>query len=154
MSEHNQLYCHANMSPSVESLKLLTTEFFSRHWNELIIGLPFPVWSERYEFIGSLPNYDKQGVYAFVTQEGEVTYVGVGTSRGSGRYRGHGLGARFQAYSQVVNDAHSPTDSRLKEADGIITIGFSIDFAYIANALELFLLSRLRPRYNYNMPCC
>jgi excinuclease UvrABC nuclease subunit len=140
------------MTASRTKLESLTTEFFSRHWNTSEIKSPPPVWSERYIFIGSLPSYDKQGVYAFITAEGEVTYIGVGTAKGGGRYKGHGLGARFQAYTRVINDAHSPTDDRLKEAGGIITIGFEPEYAYIANALELFLINRLNPKYNINKP--
>lgn len=142
------------MMPSIENLKSLTAEFFCRHWNEAIIGSAPPIWSDRYEFIGSLPNHDKQGVYAFVNHKNEVTYIGVATSQGGGPYRGHGLGKRFQAYARVINDAHSPTDSRLKEAGGMVTIGFSTNHAYIANALELFLLGRLDTAHNINRPGC
>lgn len=142
------------MHPSVNNLKALTAEFFSKHWNEEKIGTPPPIWSGRYEFVGSLPSHDKQGVYAFVTAENEITYIGVATSKGSERYRGHGLGKRFQAYTRVVDDAHHPHDSRLKEAGDVITIGFSTGTAYIANALELFLLGRLNAEHNINRPGC
>lgn len=142
------------MNPSFENLKEFTTEFFSRHWNEAILGSTPPAWSERYEFVGSLPNHDRQGVYAFITAKNVVTYIGVATSKGGERYRGHGLGKRFQAYTRVVDGAHSPTDARLSEAGGMVTIGFSIEHAYIANALELFLLGRLQTEHNTNRPGC
>jgi hypothetical protein len=141
-----------DMPASRKALESFTTEFFFKHWNETRIGKP-PTWSERYEFVGgSLPNYEKQGVYAFVTAENEVTYIGVGTSRGGGLYKGHGLGSRFMSYTRVINDIHTPVDDRLKEAGGMITIGFDPEDAYIANALELFLITKLEPKYNINKP--
>ena len=137
--------------PTIENLKKLTEEFFAMHWNSEIIKQEVPTWSERYNFIGSLPNYDKQGVYAFAC-DNEITYIGVGTSTGSGRYAGHGLGKRFQAYSKVQNGAHAPIDHRLVEAGSIFTIGFLSEHAYLANALELYLIGRLNTRHNINRP--
>lgn len=137
--------------PTIENLKLLTEEFFAMHWNAEIIKQEMPTWSERYTFIGSLPNYDKQGVYAFANGN-VITYIGVGTSTGSGRYAGHGLGKRFQAYSKVENGAHTPTDHRLIEAGSILTIGFFPEQAYLANALELYLIGRLNTEHNVNRP--
>lgn len=137
--------------PTIENMKKLTRDFFELHWNEKTIQNVAPEWSERYSFIGSLPNYDKQGVYAFAS-ETEVLYIGVGTSTGGGRYAGHGLGKRFQSYSKVINDTHTPTDHRLVEAGGIFTIGFYPEYAYLANALELYLIGRLNTKYNINRP--
>lgn len=139
------------MEPTIENLKSLTEEFFKKHWNERELGGQHPVWSGEYRFEGSLPNYDKQGVYAFV-KGNTATYIGVATSKGGGRYRGHGLGKRFQAYSKVENDAHQPTDPRLIDAGAMITIGFDQDHAYLANALELFLIGRLETEHNANRP--
>lgn len=140
------------MPPNIEELIECSNQFFSLHWNAEAIGSNPPQWSERYTFEGSLPNHEKQGVYAFVTKENEVTYIGVGTSKGNDRYRGHGLGKRFQAYTKMLNDAHTPTDERLVEAGGMVTIGFNIEQAYLANALELYLLGRLKTKYNSNRP--
>ncbi len=66
-------------NPTVENLKVLTQEFFSLHWNAVLLGSDYPEWSDIYEFTGSMPNHDKQGVYAFV-KNGVVTYIGVGAS--------------------------------------------------------------------------
>lgn len=140
-----------NMEATTENLKLLTSEFFGKHWNNLVLRTEPPSWSEQYRFNGSLPNHDKQGVYAFV-KGNVITYIGVATSKGGGRYRGHGLGKRFQAYSKVVDDAHTPTDARLIDAGAMMTIGFSQDHAYLANALELFLIGRLDTEHNANRP--
>ena len=136
---------------NLDNLKSLTDGFFEKHWNIDILKTQPPQWSEKYEFIGSLPNYDKQGVYAFIKCS-RVTYVGVATSKGGGKYRGHGLGKRFQTYTNVVDDAHSPVDPRLVDAGAMVTIGFEQDHAYLANALELFLIGRLEPEHNVNRP--
>lgn len=92
-----------------------------------------------------------QGVYAFV-KEHTVTYIGVGTSFGSGRYASHGLGRRFKAYTRVIDGAHTPTDPRLIDAGCMMTIGFPSEHAYLANALELFLISRMNTEHNVNRP--
>ncbi|HCW4288949.1 TPA: hypothetical protein OXM32_004136, partial [Acinetobacter baumannii] len=39
-------------------------------------------------------------------------------------------------------------DPRLKDAGSIITIGFERDTAYLANALEVFLISKIQPVHN------
>lgn len=137
-------------SSLVSDLLRLTEEFFSKHWSKDLLQAP-PQWSAQYKFEGSLPNHDKQGVYAFVKDD-VVTYIGVGTSYGGGRYAGHGLGNRFQAYSKVIDGAHTPTDVRLIEAGSMITIGFSKEYAYLANALELYLIGRMDTEYNVNRP--
>lgn len=137
---------------SVDNLKLLTEDFFSKHWNPEAIDSAIPQRSMLYKFDGSLPNYDKQGVYAFV-KNGEVTYIGVGaSSNGTGRYAGHGLGKRFLSYSKVENGKHVPTDTRLIEAGSMITIGFEPEQSYLAYALEMFLIGKIKTQYNVNRP--
>lgn len=137
---------------TVDNLKKLTNEFFSMHWNSEVIKSKLPNWSDIYQFNGSLPNYDKQGVYAFV-KNGTVTYIGVGaSSNGTGRYAGHGLGKRFQAYSKVEGGKHVPTDSRLIDAGAMITIGFNSAQAYLAYALEMFLVGKIETAHNVNRP--
>ena len=139
------------MEATVGNLAALTREFFTKHWNADAIGCAPPEWSGEYRFIGSLPNHDKQGVYAFVRGD-QVTYIGVGASKGGGPYRGHGLGSRFKAYTRVIDDAHTPVDPRLVDAGAMVTIGFDVDHAYLANALELYLIGRLETEHNANRP--
>ena len=103
------------MEATVGNLVALTREFFAKHWNADAIGCAPPEWSGEYRFVGSMPNHEKQGVYAFVKGD-QVTYIGVATSKGGGRYRGHGLGKRFQAYAKVIDGAHTPVDPRLIDA--------------------------------------
>lgn len=133
----------------IENLKDQTNKFFALHWNKNLLG-DAPQWSEVHtDFSKSIPSYDKQGVYAFIKEE-EVTYIGVGTSRGSGRYKGNGLSARVMKYCRYIDkNTYGPVDERLKEAGAIMTIGFEQEHAYIANSLEIYLISRLHPKYNF-----
>lgn len=140
------------MEPDQKTLMEFTEEFFRKHWNKEEIGKEPPQWSGKYFLEGSIPNHDKQGCYAFV-RGNKITYIGVGTAQGSGRYRGHGIGSRFQSYMKVESEGkYSATDEKLKEADYLITIGFDSEHAYLANALELFLIGRVRPEHNKNKP--
>ena len=134
--------------PTINELLLSTELFFNQHWNTAELG-EYPKWSDPHFNFGKIPNYDKQGVYAFVKDD-LITYIGVGTSRGSGRYRGNGLSARVMKYCRWNEDKteYIAVDPRLKEAGSIITIGFERDTAYLANALEIFLISKLEPIHN------
>lgn len=137
------------MSESTLSNLILNTQaFFKIHWNETILGMP-PQWSAIHNDFRKIPNYDKQGVYAFVKGE-EITYIGVGTSRGGGIYRGNGLSARVMKYCRWLDkETYGPIDERLKDAGALVTIGFEQEHAYLANALEIYLISKLQPKYNY-----
>lgn len=133
---------------NLENLLAYTDNFFQNHWNEAKLGFR-TVWSAIHTDFRQIPNYDKQGVYAFVKGE-EITYIGVGTSRGGGIYRGNGLSSRVMKYCRWIDkEIYGPIDERLKEAGAIVTIGFEQDHAYIANALEIYLISRLNPKYNF-----
>ncbi|MBW2005003.1 MAG: hypothetical protein JRI72_10410 [Deltaproteobacteria bacterium] len=137
---------------AISKLKSVTKEFSDKHWCEQEIDKSAPEWSEAYFLQGSMPNHDKQGVYAFLTKH-EVIYIGVGASRGSGRYRGHGLGSRMQDHMKCIGPGtYEAKDKKLEEADYIVTIGFDIEQAYLAYALESFLISRLNPKHNRNAP--
>ena len=142
-----------NQLATIENLLICTQHFFNRHWNQQFIGIKPPKWSDPSPIKENcpLPNHDKQGVYAFV-KDHDVTYIGVATSKGSGPYRGHGIGNRFQAYAKYVNGQYQAIDVHLKEAGKVMTIGFEIEEAYLANALELYLIAKLNPKYNSNHP--
>lgn len=135
--------------PNILNLLKNTDYFFRDHWNDKTLG-KHPQWSNIHtNFNQSIPNYDKQGVYAFVKGD-EITYIGVGTSRGSGRYRGNGLSARVMKYCRWLDkETYGPIDERLKDAGALVTIGFEQEHAYLANALEIYLISKLQPKYNY-----
>lgn len=139
------------MESAVGNLVALTLEFFTKHWNVDAIGCAPPEWSGAYRFVGSLPSYDEQGVYTFVKGD-QATYIGVATPKSGGRYRSHGLGKRFQAYANVIDGAYTLVDPRLIDACAMVTIGFDVDHAYLANALELYRIGRLDTEHNANRP--
>lgn len=135
------------MAPTLENLKKYTSIFFENHWDKNLLGEQ-PVWSKIHtDFSKSIPNFDKQGVYAFVMED-NITYIGVGASRCSGLYRGNGLSARVMKYCRYVDGVYSAVDERLKEAGALITMGFDVENAYMAHSLEVYLISKLEPKYN------
>lgn len=142
-----------NQLATIENLLICTQHFLNRHWNQQFIGIKPPEWPDPSPIKENcaLPNHDKQGVYAYV-KDHDVTYIGVATSKGSGLYRGHGIGKRFQAYAKFIDSQYQVVDARLKEAGQVMTIGFEIEEAYLANALELYLIDKLNPKYNNNHP--
>ena len=135
---------------TVEKPRAFTKFFFENHWKDEKLGLA-PSWSAIHTDFRKIPNCDKQGVYAFVKGD-EITYIGIGTSRGGGLYRGNGLSARVMKYCRWIDKPkgiYGAVDDRLKEAGAIVTIGFEQEHAYLANALEIYLISKLLPKYNY-----
>jgi hypothetical protein len=85
-----------------------------------------------------------------------VVYVGSAVGKGKARYPNSGLGGRLQAYcsrdfSVKAPDVASRHYKLTAAANGITalaTIGFEAKHWYLAAALELFLIDRLRPRRN------
>ena len=150
---------NSTYSQSIEGLKKATWEFFRAHWNLDRINKWPPCWSDRYYLVGPLPNNHLQGNYAFISKE-EVVYIGVGAGRNPGRYEGAGLGSRLNKYMRVKKGGRSvPEVSRPYEfieqwadVDSLVTIGFDREEAYLAYALEVFLISSLDPKYNSQKP--
>jgi hypothetical protein len=140
------------MSSSLEMLKINTANFFDMHWNKKKILETPPTWSEPWFLTGSAPNFNKQGVYAFI-KESEVTYIGSGASKGKKGYEGHGIGARLGSYIRVVEvGQYRAVDPKLQDAEYVLTIGFSQGFGHIAVALEHYLLARMQTRHNKYRP--
>lgn len=140
------------MPTSVETLTQQTRRFLELHWNPEHIEEAPPVWSQAWRLKGSAPNFDRQGVYAFV-KDGLVTYIGSGVGKGKKGYEGHGLGSRLGGYVRVVAQGeYRATDARLAEADHVITIGFPAGFGHLAIALEYYLLARMPTPLNRNRP--
>ena len=138
------------MAVGIEGLMRLTEKFFQLHWNDEAIGREPPLWSEPFSFKGgSAPNYDKQGLYAFL-KHGEITYIGVGAALGKPPYEGHGIGKRLQSYTKIINGVFTLTDARLADAGSIVTIGFEKEHAYLALALESYLIGRMPTIHNVN----
>ena len=135
--------------PTLKSLKEFTELFFKLHWNIDELG-DAPQWSDIDTRFRPIPNYNKQGVYAFI-KGCEITYIGVGASKVGGKYSGNGLSDRVMKYCRWIdkaNDHYGPVDKRLVDAGAIVTIGFEPNQAYLAYALEMYLILKMQPIHN------
>jgi len=99
----------------------------------------------------SLPSQDRPGCYAFLSEEGNILYIGVGAGRGpSDLYKDCGLGSRV--FSYLKTRANLPNiefkSKRYKDCKKIATIGLHPDFWYLAYALEQYLISKIKPKLN------
>ena len=134
-----------------QDLKQVTKDFFDQYWNQQN-GDP-PEWGEHWYFDGTIPNHDKRGCYALYAGE-NIIYIGSGLGKSFGIYEGSGLGDRLKAYWQLNKDKQGP--KKYKPTDkweelnltSIQTIGFDEKHYWLAAALEIFLIERLRPKRN------
>lgn len=134
----------------MSNIEELTKEFFHLHWQDSFGSAP--EWSGYWSITsqGPIPNGDKQGCYSLY-ENGKLTYIGLGVSRGGGLYKEHGIGKRL--YSHVVAVDHSRPEEnnkgfykpreRWSAVTHIRTIGFPSGRGYLAPALELFLLNKI-----------
>lgn len=134
----------------VEDLLKQTGDFFARHWSRELMGPP-PEWHCWETFLhGSVPNYQHGGCYALFAGD-ELIYIGLGASRGGGRYVAHGVSRRLMAHVIRSDKARGPFASKLlenwAETTAIWTIGFPTG-EYLAAALETYLIRELSPRRN------
>lgn len=151
----------ARTGNSTESALLSETDrFMQRHWS--FDGAPaLPQWSDPWHFRESMPFNDRQGCYALLSGE-EVIYLGVGAGSRNPKYPGHGLGGRIgHCFNRVKRGAlisgvgamYEPKGHwKERGLDSIRTIGIESDFAYLAYALEAFLIFRLKPQFNRQRP--
>lgn len=133
-----------------ESLERATSEFFVRHWSENLLGC-HPRWEAWQEFLsGSVPNYQFGGCYALF-EDDKLVYVGLGASRGGGRYLESGISRRMMSHVYCSNREPGKNTLKLRDAwlsvNSIYTIGLP-DRAYLATALESFLIRELSPPRN------
>ena len=136
---------------SLDSVRESTNEFFKKHW-KLDLGEP-PSWNEIWSLTGSMPGHDSQGIYALLSSQLSVLYVGVGASLGGGIYTGHGLGARIKRYVCVakkdVETTYQPKGEWVERGlEKIVTLSFEQEYAYLAYALEAYLLREFSPPFN------
>jgi hypothetical protein len=141
--------------PTLSELKEETNKFFSRHWDKQSSS-PSPEWSEPWEFFHTLPNNELGGCYAFAKDE-EVKYIGVALNRGIEGYENHSLGNRIKNYWSVHmkvpkvdgKTTYMPTGNLQTEGiTSIYTIGLPEVQNYLALALELYLIRKLKPKMN------
>ncbi|GAA4803261.1 hypothetical protein [Litoribaculum gwangyangense] len=127
---------------SVEKLKETTNDFFKEFCN-----IDGPTWSEKWKFEGELPHNTKKGCYAHL-KGNEVVYVGLAIGNS---FDGSGIGARVSKYWKksenysVNKQVYLPT---VKDVDSIITLPFEPDNFYLAAALEVYLIQKLKPIKN------
>lgn len=146
------------MTPTLQDLKNKTTYFFRLHWNKDAIGHDPPTWSERWNYVGSIPGHESKGCYALFSGD-ELIYIGLGIGHSSGIYAGSGLGARLSRTWTIdkQNPAAAEAERRYKpmeqwsNVDGIHTLAFTgnlAEWAYLAAALEFYLIKTLKPAKN------
>jgi hypothetical protein len=136
------------LSPTIDNLKILTKEFFTKHLNFI---KEIPEWSEPWEYKDTIPNNDKPGCYVLLKNNAEgkiIDYIGVGAGKNPGKYLDAGLGARLHNYWIYIETKEENNGdlhriyTQVKEwehINAIITIGFPPEFGYMAYALEAFL---------------
>ena len=125
----------------------ITTEFFDLHWAK---GEDRPAWTAKlYTGDGHVPHGDKPGCYAIVRDD-FIRYLGIGAARCNDRYPNYGLAARTHNYVRRDFEASRKHPEkqpvwrfRDKKDSGLYVIPFPVKRAYLAFALETFLIDRL-----------
>jgi hypothetical protein len=146
------------MTPiTLDDIIIKTDTFLDLHWPQNKWKKP-PNWSNPWLMQGTMPGSDKQGIYALLSHNNEVIYIGVGASLGGGIYEGCGLGSRTSRYTRVdkckqsnsINERHYKPSNEWEERNllAIATFGFEPEHAYLSYGLEAFLLSEFAPKYN------
>lgn len=99
---------------------------------------------------GSVPQ--QGGVYALFDGDKNIVYIGLGISRGGGIYKECGISKRLLAH--VITRDHDKGGGSYKpqekwgEVVDIGAIGFPGEYAYLAAALEDYLIGDLNPPRN------
>ena len=127
----------------IDDLVKETESFFNLHW---VKGVEVPAWKNQWDWNSSLPNCDLGGVYALFDGNGEIVYIGLGASA-----RGSGLSIRIVSHVIKSNPSKIPEyipQEKWLEIKDIGTIGFPLEYQYMALALEDFLINKLKPKKN------
>lgn len=133
--------------PNKTDLLIHTANFFKMHWGQ---SNPPPEWDFSWQWKGSVPNFMLGGVYALFKGD-DLIYVGLGSSRGSGRYMDRGISRRLMAHvyrnapegSEVSYVPRERWDKDHAGIDLVATLGFHIELNYLAPALEDYLIGRI-----------
>ena len=119
-----------------------TAEFFRRHWPSTE-EKQAPIWSERWDFVGTIPNFDKAGCYALFADE-ELIYVGVSEDTIAIRTNNYTRMAPGARSIDVTKRPYVPTAYwAVRKLNGIRTIGLPEEYRYLAPALESYLIACL-----------
>lgn len=142
----------------LHQLRVLTHEFFKRHWY-MGTEKDYPTWSIEWKFEGEVPDNMYNGCYAWL-KDGEVVYIGIAMNKGMKGYEGHSLGTRISKYWRVnkesrIKGVYRPSDDEADKLDSIVTLAFkgkgsdgSLNQDYLACALELYLIRVIKPKHN------
>lgn len=138
-----------NESCSLEGLINATDAFFAMHW--CAKHGTRPKWECWQPFLyGSVPNYLHPGCYA-IFSDSQLVYVGLGASKGGGRYPERGISRRLMGHvlrsDPELGRGWSKLTEARKEASSIHTIGFR-SAEHLAAALETYLIRELAPFRN------
>jgi hypothetical protein len=136
------------MENDLKKLNIVTHRFIDLHWPQ---GDDMPRWSAPWDFISGIPQGDCPGCYAFFDFNGNIIYIGVGASKGSGLYKGFGLAHRLNRYKKKVygeNTNYVLIEPWREIVKDVITIGFPDELYYLAYAFEAFLIMNLEPDRN------
>jgi hypothetical protein len=128
---------------SIERLEKTTNEFFNKFCKENTIK---PKWSHKWNFKNTLPNNDKKGCYAHLKGD-DIVYIGVAISDSN---EGSGLGSRISNYWKFVKSENGDRfyEPTVNGIDSIITLPFNTENFYLAAALEIYLIQKLKPSKN------
>ena len=124
--------------------------FFLRHWDKKNQSNT-PVWKNNWEWKGSVPYHNKGGVYALLNDSEEVIYIGLGVSKGGGKYKEHGISRRLLSHVIKKDPAKKGTfipKKKWSNVKDIAAIGFDYEESYLAASLEAFLIRELKPEMN------
>jgi len=80
-------------------------------------------------------------------------YIGVGSSLGSGKYKGYGIIRRLLGHVLKADPVRKGSRNRVvrkkwSTVTRIYTIGFSQEYEYLAVSLEEYLIKKLSPNRN------
>lgn len=101
------------------------------------VSEPFDILKD---YPSTWPNIDLAGVYLFLSETGELLYVGESSF----------LGARLNSHFHYSEDRRSgkPVSTWAADTRYVITISLKAEFRWLALALETFLVASLNPKRN------
>lgn len=127
---------------SLAEIQKHTAEFFRRHIQSIEEN-QLPTWSERWNFIGTIPNYDRSGCYALFSDD-VLLYVGVSEDTIANRTNNYTRMAPGARSIDVTIRPYVPTAYWAERGmNGIRTIGLPNEYFYLAPALESYLIANL-----------
>jgi hypothetical protein len=143
----------ADSTVTMDAVRRSTEAFFNMHW---ACACERPKWGEIWTFTGVYEDLRKPGCYAVLSGDA-VLYLGVGASVHDGSDRDGGLGRRMKRFWRQSPGKKTGQYEPVQKWDGhhitgLCTIGFHHRHAYLANALELYLLAKHCPPCNQSNP--